>query len=228
MPLKLYYWSFKARSEQIKTLLHYLKVDFEEINPTKEEWPALQNTFIDGGFNFPNLPMIEDGDYKLSESMAIMSYIAEAYGDGSLAGKNPQDQAIVRQLEGVLRDLVNIFLKCVFTPEFKSKLQEAAGDEKLLKVVRRLENQFSDGRHFALGYFTIADLFIANTYRLVNHFMKSAGVDNPMEKKILYEHAIRVANLPGIKEYFESNEYKNTPYFRMPWFKEHPLTAPAN
>ena len=227
MSLKLYYWEFKGKSFNIRTLLKYLKVNYQEIILKREEWPPLKQSFIDGGFNFPNLPMIDDGGYKLSESKAILSYIAEAYGGGSLAGRNAQDQAFIRQIEGVLDDLFNMLIKCVFSPDYKEKLEETGSNEKLLRIVKRFENQFGDGRDFALGYFTIADIIIADSYCLVNHFYKSVGLKNPMERKILYKHATRVANLPGIKEYYASDECKNTPYFPIPWLKEHPLTAPA-
>ena len=228
MPLKLYYWSFKGRGINIKTLLKYFRENYQEVTLTRQQWPALKQSFLDAGFNFPNLPMIEDGDYKLSESMAVLTYLAETRGDGSLAGKNPQDQATLRQLEGVLLDLVNMLLKCVFTGEYKTKLQEVKDNQKILGIIQRLETLFSDGRQFALGYFTVADICISNTYRMIYQFFKSAEVDNPLERKILYDHAVRVGDLPGIKEFFASDDYKNTPYFPMPWVKQHPLTAPAN
>ena len=228
MSLKLYYWNVRGAAQHIRTLLKYLDVEFEEINPTKEDWPALKQSFIDGGFNFPNLPMIEDRDFKLSESKAILTYLAQTKGDGTLIGKTPQDQAIIRQIDGVVEDVFNILKKSAFVPDFKEKLQEAAGNEKLTRVVDRLEKHFADGREFVVGYFTIADLIIAGAYSIVNDIFKSAEVDNPMEKKVLYDHSVRVANLSRIKEYYASDEYKNKGLAPIPWLKKHPLTEPSN
>ena len=76
MTLKLYYWNYKGRAQLIRTLLKHLNVEYEEINPTKDNWQGTSKAFLEGGFHFPNLSMIEDGDLKLSESGAILRYIA--------------------------------------------------------------------------------------------------------------------------------------------------------
>jgi glutathione S-transferase len=47
--------------------------------------------------NFPNLPYLIDGDLKISETLAIVRYIANKY-DKSLLGTTVEDQAIVDQL----------------------------------------------------------------------------------------------------------------------------------
>ena len=228
MSLKLYYWEFKGRAVDIRTLLSYLKVNYQEIILKGEEWGGLQKSLSDSGFNFPNLPMIDDGGFKLSESKAVLAYLAESKGNYTLLGKTPQDRAIVRQIEGVDNEIRELILKNIFSPDYKANIQELARNEKLLRAVKRLEQHFSDGRRFAVGYLTIADIVIANAYKLLNHVFKSAGLKNPTENKILYDHAIRMDNLPGVREYYTSDEYKNRIFFPMPWFKEHPLTAPAN
>ena len=169
-----------------------------------------------------------DRGFKLSETQAILTYLAESKGDGTLVGKTPKDKAFIRQIEGVVDDLLQLLYRNIFIPDYKAKLQEAAANEKLLRAIRRLQNHFSDGRDFALGYFTLADIVIAHAYKILNHVFKSAGLSNPMEKKILYDHAFRVDNLPGIKEYYASDQYKNMVAMPGDWLKEHPLTVPAN
>ena len=47
MPLKLYYWDFRGRAENIRTLLSYLKVNYDELKPSQEEWPDLQKSLSD-------------------------------------------------------------------------------------------------------------------------------------------------------------------------------------
>ena len=226
MSLKLYYWNATGAAQAIRILLHYLKVDFEEINPTKETWPALKQSFVDGGFTFANLPMIDEGDFKLSQSKAVLFYLAQTRGDGSTVGKTPRDQAIVRQLVGVVDDLLGVLRRGTFTEDYKTKLQEVAADQKLIRIVEGFEKRLSDGREFLLGYFTIADIAISGVYNAVNHVYKSAEVKNPLAKQLLYDHAVRVANLSGIKEYYASDEYQNKPMLPLPWVKRHPLTPP--
>ncbi len=66
------YWNIKARAEPIRYLLAYLKVDYKEVNPEARDWFTNRTKY---GFDFPNLPYIIDGDFKLTESKAIMEYI---------------------------------------------------------------------------------------------------------------------------------------------------------
>jgi len=53
---------------------------FEDWGPKKQE-PS---------FDFANLPYIEDNDFRLTESLAIIKYVARKY-DRSLLGKNSKD-----------------------------------------------------------------------------------------------------------------------------------------
>ena len=74
MPLKLVYWGFHGRAAEIKILLNYLKVDFEEKNPTSPEEYVQFAT--EDKVAIPNLPYIVDGDFSMTESGAIPYYIA--------------------------------------------------------------------------------------------------------------------------------------------------------
>ena len=74
-------------------MLHYLNVEYNEklyvlgdapdFNP--QEWATVKFTL---GMEFPNLPYYVDGDYKLSETVAIMKYIAAKHDD-KLRGRTP-------------------------------------------------------------------------------------------------------------------------------------------
>lgn len=56
------------------------------------------------GLEFPNLPYLIEGDFKLTESSAIVSYIVEKSGKCELLGKNPEDAGMVGNIIGVLTD----------------------------------------------------------------------------------------------------------------------------
>jgi glutathione S-transferase len=55
--------------------------------------------------DFPNLPCLVDGDFKISESSAIPRYVANKSGKTDLLGKNTHDQAQLDQFLGVLGDV---------------------------------------------------------------------------------------------------------------------------
>ncbi len=54
--------------------------------------------------DFPNLPCLVDGDFKMSESGAIPKYVANKSGKTDLLGKNIKDQAKVDEFLGALGD----------------------------------------------------------------------------------------------------------------------------
>jgi len=78
-------------------MLHYANVDFEdvtyEMGPkpewSKECWFGIKPNM---GLDFPNLPYFFDGDYNLTETAAIMKYIAHKWAK-ELLGKNEREAA---------------------------------------------------------------------------------------------------------------------------------------
>ena len=112
------------------------------------------------------------------------------------------------------------------SPDYKAKLEEALkGDSKFLKKVRSVEG-YLEGKDFLLGYFTYADLNLAMTFFMLNNLFQSAEIENPMNTQILYDHAVRVFGLPGIKEWFESEEFKSKPV-PIPWIEMHDFVNPS-
>lgn len=80
------------------------------------------------GFEFPNLPYFIHGDLKLTESIAIHEYIAEAF-DKSLLGKNAKDKANVNMLSGVLVNLRNKIVQVMYgTGEKKTIIEDYKKD----------------------------------------------------------------------------------------------------
>ena len=74
-------------------MLHYCGVDFEDKLYSKGPAPELDGSmWLDAKFNlgldFPNLPHLIDGDFKISETCAIMKYVAAKWRP-ELLGANP-------------------------------------------------------------------------------------------------------------------------------------------
>ncbi|VDL65089.1 unnamed protein product [Hymenolepis diminuta] len=83
----LAYWDIRGLAESIRLLLRYLGVDFEEklyhFGPAPDfdgkEWFDEKFKL---GLDFPNLPYYIDGDFKLTQSSAILEYIADKHDMG--------------------------------------------------------------------------------------------------------------------------------------------------
>jgi glutathione S-transferase len=82
------YWKIRGLAQQIRYLLSYVKVEWNEVNyeayPNADgtwdrtEWTNVKSTVGDK-MAFPNLPYFFDGDLKLSETNAIMRHICRKH-----------------------------------------------------------------------------------------------------------------------------------------------------
>jgi glutathione S-transferase len=83
------YWNVRRRGQYIRHLLAYTGIDFTEVQySNSDKWLNDKHNL---GLEFPNLPYLIDGDFKLTESAAIARYIILKSGKTELLGKNVQD-----------------------------------------------------------------------------------------------------------------------------------------
>ena len=226
MPLTLIYWSMKGRGEVTRMVLAYLGVEYNEINPTRADWPGQKENFINEGFAFPNLPMVINEDFKVSESSAVVAYVAEKFGNAHFSGATVEDRATLKQLDSILTEAYNTFLHPCLTPQYKEGLQATTQEGgKMLKIVSRIEN-FLGGKQFLLGDVTYLDFVLAGLVLTSYDIYKSAGVNSPFWKKTFYDHLQRVNNLPGVKEYLQSDKAKRPLLPVIPWVKANEVIAP--
>ena len=100
---KLGYWHIRGLAAQIRYMLHYAKVDFEDV--TYEMGPAPEwskacwfDVKPNMGLDFPNLPYFFDGELNLTETAAIMKYIAHKWAP-ELLGKSSAEYARAEMMQ---------------------------------------------------------------------------------------------------------------------------------
>ena len=99
------YWKIRGLAQYIRHLLSYTETDFQEVQyENQDRWFKQDKENL--GFDFPNLPYLIDGDFKLTESSAIAKYIIKRSGKTELLGKNTQDQGKVDAIIAVLNDVM--------------------------------------------------------------------------------------------------------------------------
>ena len=79
------------RGNPTRYLLEYANVDYceKQYVPDSGEWLASKSQM---NLDFPNLPYLIDGDFKLTETIAIQMYIAQKWKP-ELLGSTPQEHA---------------------------------------------------------------------------------------------------------------------------------------
>ena len=114
----LYYYVmyiFLQLASSIRYLLEYVGAEYEETRyQSADKWFSVK---FEMGLDFPNLPWLEDGDVKLTQSGAILRYLAEKHG---LHGKDIKDRAQQEMLAFECMDFYVAYAKVVYNPDFVS------------------------------------------------------------------------------------------------------------
>jgi glutathione S-transferase len=151
------YWKIRGLGQFLRLLLSYSGLDFKEVQyDNQEKW--FNEDKVNLGFEFPNLPYLIDGDFKLTESSAIAKYIINKSGKTDLLGKNSQDEGHVNNIIGVLNDGLKDIRALFWNKDYETLKVE------LLEKARPKFNyikEFVGDRQFALGYLTLADFYLA-------------------------------------------------------------------
>ncbi|VUZ50762.1 unnamed protein product, partial [Hymenolepis diminuta] len=116
------YWDIRGLAEPIRLLLRYLGVDFEEklyhFGPAPDfdgkEWFDEKFKL---GLDFPNLPYYIDGDFKLTQSSAILEYIADKH---DMVPNCKKQRAILHMLLNASFDICMYFGDVCYSPDFEN------------------------------------------------------------------------------------------------------------
>ncbi|KAF8412735.1 hypothetical protein HHK36_000704 [Tetracentron sinense] len=117
---------------------------------------------------FGVVPVVQDGDYTLYESRAIIRYYAEKYKSqgNDLLGKTVEERGLVEQwleVEGqnYHPPIYNLVAQLVFFPKMGIPVDQKIieeSEEKLGKVLDVYEERLSKSKYLAGDFFSLADL----------------------------------------------------------------------
>ena len=101
MKMKLIYWNIRGLAEPIRYMLRYSDIEWEDVrlSPDMEGFKKWMDLMSQPGMVCANLPFIEDGDKKISQTLAILRYVARK------TGLMPQHQDNVTLCEMVEQEL---------------------------------------------------------------------------------------------------------------------------
>ena len=186
------YWGVAGLAQQIRYLLAYSEVEFKDETYTdQDKW--FKNDKQSLGIPFPNLPYLIDGDFKLTESSAIVKYVAKKYGKEELLGKTIEDQARVDQFLSVISEVNSAFSGALRTEGWQDKKAETF--EKVKAKLVDLENNAKE--NYALGYLTVVDFRLADFIYVISFVFP----EETKEFKNLFSISKTVYEIPQIKKY---------------------------
>ena len=103
MPLTIGYWKIRGLVSNIRYQLAYSGItDYNMVEYEQGEGPEFSRAcWLDVkptlGFDFPNLPYMIDGDFKLTETAAIHKYLADKYKP-ALLGENAEQKGQIAMM----------------------------------------------------------------------------------------------------------------------------------
>jgi len=189
-------------------LLHYVgeeyKEEYYEITGSAPNWSREQWTskkyHLD--LDFPNLPYYQDGDIKITQSLAILFHIGAKH---NLNGKTPKEQTEVIMIQQELNDFRNrLIMMSYFAPNdeafAKSKSDFIASLPEKLK-------QFSD--FLKEKKFIVSDEITSADFNLYDFLDVLKKLDPTCLDKYsnLQEYLHRIEDIPSIKAYMASPNF---------------------
>jgi glutathione S-transferase len=200
------YWKLRGLGQTIRLLLSFTGTAFQEVQyefASKEQWFEQDKKNL--GFDFPNIPYLIDGDFKLTESAAIAKYVIRRAGRTDLLGKTVQDEALVENVIGVVNDALKEMRSLFGNPHW-----ETAKAEVFPKIKPKIDflRDFVGDREFAIGYLTLADFYLAEYLYFFETIFPSE------HRHYLFWWRIRhnFEELPGVRAYYQRPDAVTEPF----------------
>ncbi|XP_047374405.1 glutathione S-transferase Mu 1 [Sciurus carolinensis] len=209
MPMTLGYWDIRGLAHAIRLLLEYTDSSYEEKRYTMGNAPDYDrsqwlNEKFKLGLDFPNLPYLIDGAHKITQSNAILRYIARKH---NLCGETEEEKIRVDILENQAMDTRMQFAMVCYNPEFEKKKPEYL---EILPEKMKLFSQFLGKRPwFAGDKITFVDFLaydILDQHRLFEPKCLDAFPN-------LKDFMSRFEGLKKISAYMKSSRFLPTPMF---------------
>jgi len=205
---ELGYWDIRGLAQPIRFLLEYVGTDFtdtqfslkgEKPNFVRSEWLDVKFT---KGLDFPNLPYYIEGSVKLTQTHAIMRYIARKH---DLLGKTEEEQYRVDLVTEQCMDFRNAWVTLCYRTFDQGKDEYLASLPAKLKA---FEEFLGNHPFFAGANITFVDFHMYEL--LIQHNKFAPEVIQKYPKLIAFTK--RFEELPKIKDYMESPRFTNLPF----------------
>ncbi|WP_448505823.1 glutathione S-transferase family protein [Immundisolibacter sp.] len=178
--LKLY-GQFMSRAQRCLWTLEELGVPYEHVKTNQGAGESRTPEFLKINPN-GHVPVLQDGDFVLWESMAITQYLARKYGQGSLWPANVEDEGRVFQwalwasLEMEIYVVNYLRHAMLYPPEKRRPELATEATEVLPAPLKVLNDSLADKDCLVGNRFGVADINVATVLLLADVY-KHLGVD---------------------------------------------------
>ncbi|WP_353803041.1 glutathione S-transferase Mu, partial [Acinetobacter baumannii] len=126
MPMILGYWNVRGLTHPIRMLLEYTDSSYDEKRYTMGDAPDFDrsqwlNEKFKLGLDFPNLPYLIDGSHKITQSNAILRYLARKH---HLDGETEEERIRADIVENQVMDTRMQLIMLCYNPDFEKQKPE--------------------------------------------------------------------------------------------------------
>ncbi|XP_003220232.1 glutathione S-transferase 2 [Anolis carolinensis] len=213
MGVTLGYWDIRGLAHAIRLLLEYTETPFEDkqYSPGGEapdfdisQWTSVKEKL---GLDFPNLPYLIDGETKITQSNAILRYLARKH---KMCGETEEEIIRMDILENQLMDFRMQLARICYSPDFE-KLKPEFLEQQPGKL-KQFSQFLGDRKWFAGNKITYVD-FLAYDVLDVQRMFEPKCLD---QFKNLKDFLDRFEALEKISAYMKSGRFLRTPiYWRI-------------
>ncbi|GBP40660.1 Glutathione S-transferase [Eumeta japonica] len=202
MAKKLHYFDFNGLAESVRYLLHYGKTKFEDVRYDYNSWPVKE---VKEALPFGQLPLYEEGNKKLNQSLAIARYVAYQV---KLLPSDPWEQAVLDAIVFNIYDFWGRVLAYIKEQDQvkKATLKKEILEESVVYFFSRFEQALKDNNGYFGGKLSWADFILLGIVESANLFLgEQIERDYPQVQALLE----KIRNLQGVKQYIAGRkEYK--------------------
>ncbi|XP_048207762.1 glutathione S-transferase Mu 1 isoform X7 [Perognathus longimembris pacificus] len=209
MPMTLGYWDIRGLGYAIRLLLEYTDSSYEEKIYSMGDAPDYDrsqwlNEKFKLGLDFPNLPYLIDGAHKITQSNAILRYIARKH---NLCGETEEEKIRVDILENQVWDTRMQLARICYSPDFEKLKPEFL--EGLPDKIKLFSQFLGKRPWFAGDKITFVD-FLAYDILDMHRMFEPKCLDAFPNLK---DFISRFEGLKKISAYMKSSRFLPTPVF---------------
>ena len=202
------YWKIRGLVRHIQLVAAYCGADINYVSYeqgdapdfSREVWTSVKFNL---GLDFPNLPYLQEGDFNLSETLAIIQYIVEKFKP-ELGGETLQEKATVNMLGMVAHGAKSCTRFCYMQDDLQKVVDEG------IAGLQTLETYLGDKTYLLGEKICWVDIYL---YELIN-LITACDKDGKCSEAIpnLLKLHTTVAEVPEIKAYLSSDKCLDLPF----------------
>ena len=218
---ELVYWKARGLGEKIRCLLEYIEEDYHVIYIS--EYSEMKNFGIEiqsDHFLFPNIPFLKYGDIRISETFAILRFIAIKTKHFELL-EIKSEKTKMYKFYSIIHMLISEFSAVCFDAvsdkSFQIKIKTALLKREIIMngVAAHLRKN-----KFFLNRVTILDFYFEDLINMLLIIEQEEKLDLLQHNREIYKNYILdFSKLRNIKRYRSSYDFQERPYFGVSYWK---------